>query len=585
MSLIINLEWDSSVNSAPSGFQAAIQQAASILDATFSNNITVNISVGWGEIGGATISSGAEGGPVDGTAIGYAQLVTDLKASSSSAADALAYASLPSSANPNGDGTIEVWNAQEKALGIIPANARALDGEVGFATSLPSDDWVGAALHELTHAMGRVSGYAPYGIEDLFRYADPGVPVYAGGTTAYFSIDGGATRVETFSNTSDYGDWSGNNSADPFNAFISPNSDALTEADLTTMDVIGFALAAPCFRAGTLIRTDRGEVPVEALRIGDLVHTRASGVGAIKWIGHRRIDCRRHPDQRLVLPVRIGAGAFADGMPCRDLWLSPDHAVAVDGALIPIRLLVNGATIVQETNSRHVHYCHIELERHDILFAEGLPAESYLDTGNRRMFTNADAPLSLHPDLAEANEQVRRAAGSCAKLAVRADEVEPIWQRLATRAATLGRPVARPAAIIDPALILSAVGLDIEPVCVDDARYVFVLPPQVEGIQIKSRAGAAADLRPWLDDRRRLGVSIGRIILRNGAETTEVPVDHPSLMDGWHDVERDGARRWRWTDGSARLPVPAGTEVIEIHLAGSTEYPADTSVALQALAG
>jgi hypothetical protein len=236
-----------------------------------------------------------------------------------------------------------------------------------------------------------------YDIEDLFRHSAPDVAVYAGGTTAYFSIDGGATRVETFSNTSDYGDWSGSNSADPFNAFISPNADTLTAADLTTMDVIGFALAAPCFRAGTRIRTDRGERPVEALRIGDHVLTRSGDAAAIKWIGHRHIDCHRHPDKRLVLPVRIAAGAFADGMPCRDLWLSPDHAVAVDDALVPIRLLLNGATIVQEINSRQVHYFHIELERHDILFAEGLPAESYLDTGNRRMFTNADAPLSQRP--------------------------------------------------------------------------------------------------------------------------------------------------------------------------------------------
>ena len=74
------------------------------------------------------------------------------------------------------------------------------------------------------------------------------------------------------------------------------------------------------------------------------------------------------------------AGAFSEGAPRRDLLLSPDHAVYIDDVLIPIRYLVNGVSIVQQTVDA-VTYWHVELPEHDVLLAEGLPAESFLDTG------------------------------------------------------------------------------------------------------------------------------------------------------------------------------------------------------------
>ena len=99
-------------------------------------------------------------------------------------------------------------------------------------------------------------------------------------------------------------------------------------------------------------------------------------------------------------PIRIQAGAFAPNTPRRDLLLSPDHAVYVDGRLIPVRYLVNGASIAQvETDS--VTYWHVELDRHDVILAEGLAAESYLDTGNRSVFVKGapldDQPVALDP--------------------------------------------------------------------------------------------------------------------------------------------------------------------------------------------
>jgi collagen type I/II/III/V/XI/XXIV/XXVII alpha len=92
------------------------------------------------------------------------------------------------------------------------------------------------------------------------------------------------------------------------------------------------------------------------------------------------------------------AGAMGAGLPERDLRLSPDHAVYIDGALFEAKALVNAITIVQETDTKFVTYHHIELEWHDIMLAEGLATESYLDTGNRNMFEMNGGAVQLYPD-------------------------------------------------------------------------------------------------------------------------------------------------------------------------------------------
>jgi Hint domain len=84
-------------------------------------------------------------------------------------------------------------------------------------------------------------------------------------------------------------------------------------------------------------------------------------------------------------------------MPIRDLWVSPGHPLLVDGVLIQAQRLVNGASIAQIPFDR-VQYWHVELDSHDIVLAEGLPAERYLDTGNRTAFTNGGAFLEAYPD-------------------------------------------------------------------------------------------------------------------------------------------------------------------------------------------
>jgi len=156
-------------------------------------------------------------------------------------------------------------------------------------------------------------------------------------------------------------------------------------------------LGIACFASGTRIATVRGDVTVQSLRRGDRVVLAEGGSAPVVWLGHRRVRCRHHPRPDDVQPVRIAAHAFGLGRPARDLRLSPDHAVWVDGVLIPIRYLLNNATVRQE-NVSAVTYWHVELATHAILLAEALPAESYLDTGNRAAFANGGGVVWAFPD-------------------------------------------------------------------------------------------------------------------------------------------------------------------------------------------
>jgi hypothetical protein len=214
-----------------------------------------------------------------------------------------------------------------------------------------------------------------------------------------------------------------------------------TLSDLA-INVVGdntdITLAAPCFAAGSLIATDRGPIAVECLRVGDIVLTASGGRHPIQWIGQRYVVCRRHPNAASVWPVRIDRHAFAVDQPSRPLVLSPDHAVFVDSVLVPIKHLVNGRTIVQITVDT-VSYFHIELACHDILLAEGLPVESYLETGCRSAFSTGERVIQLHPDFEPNACHVSMVwdAFGYAPLVVDPRQLEDIRARLSDRAEML----------------------------------------------------------------------------------------------------------------------------------------------------
>lgn len=206
----------------------------------------------------------------------------------------------------------------------------------------------------------------------------------------------------------------------------SPNSNnEFADAVFSTVDVA----VNPCFAKGTRILTPRGEVAVENFAIGDLVITREGEELPIVWIGRRDVNIAAQLRPEIVRPVIIEAGALADGMPARNLTVSPDHALYLDGVLIPAKDLINWTTIRQNHSATSVIYYHLELPRHAVLFAEGTPAESFLDTGHRGVFDNAEEAVIALP----AAMQSRREAESCAPLCTSGPALEAIRQRIASR--------------------------------------------------------------------------------------------------------------------------------------------------------
>jgi glycosyltransferase involved in cell wall biosynthesis len=192
----------------------------------------------------------------------------------------------------------------------------------------------------------------------------------------------------------------------------------------------------PCYCEGTLILTDRGERPVEELAIGDSVITAHGALRPIRWIG-RRSYAGRFARGTHVLPIFFKAGALDADCPRRDLWVSPHHAMFLDGALIEAIDLVNGVSIFQAERVDRVDYFHIELDTHDIIVAEGALSESFVDDDSRGMFQNAHAFAALYPD------RPMQPARYCAPRIAFGAELEAARQRLAHWASI---PYRRPAA-------------------------------------------------------------------------------------------------------------------------------------------
>ena len=360
--------------------------------------------------------------------------------------------------------------------------------------------------------------------------------------------------------------WTNQGSSGGYTTFTQGNATVLVN------DEVSIA----CFAEGTRIQTPSGEMLVEDLRAGDLVNTHAGPGRAVRWIGHRRIDLLRHPNPSHAQPIRVRAGALGNGLPVRDLRLSPDHALFIDGALIPARLLVNGASIVSEAECRAVVYYHVELDAHDVLLAEGAPAESYLDTGNRAMFENGGLPLELHPMFE--NDQDLREAASCAPFLADPAGVEPIWRAIADRAESIGWALPSPADTTDdPDLRIVCGDRTIKPSVTKDGRYLFAIPRMEGPVRLVSRSACPCNARPWVEDRRRLGVRVRRLMLRGADDAIEVAMDDPALALGWWATEWDDQGPTRWTGGNAVLPMlDAG--VLEVRLADTLAYRTTTDV-------
>jgi hypothetical protein len=333
-----------------------------------------------------------------------------------------------------------------------------------------------------------------------------------------------------------------------------------------------------CYVAGTRILTPRGPIGVETIVEGDTVIAMVDGqpvVQTVKWVGYRRIVLDRHPRGSELAPIRIRRGALGPDLPARDLLVSPPHGIYIDGKLIPAKLLVNGMTIMRETRLKSVEYYHVELDRHAIIVAEGIQAESYLDTGNRAFFSNGGLALLLHPEFHINAGLACWKTDACAPLEVRPDAVRPIWDRFATRAMAIGYVRPEHVTTTEADIHLLAQGRRIDPVSIDGQRYTFIVPSCGSPVELASRTVVPSEITPYLDDPREIGVAVREVVVRGLTDRREYAADHPALAPGWHAPERLGSSIWRWTNGRGVLPIEAthqGPFIVEVLVSETTTY-------------
>ena len=283
----------------------------------------------------------------------------------------------------------------------------AVDGG-GSVTFTTSDTPTSGSQYLVTGVTGAINGSSITGL------GAPGTQVYAATVNnildtsvspayGYISSGGGVTfstadgSTYSFAHEPSYTDPMGTT---PETFWVRQTDPSLSiQSDTPTAYTTSAPISA-CFTPNTLISTPTGSTPVQDLHIGDLILNHAGDSVTVKWIGAQRF----HPAfGQEHLPVRISAGALGNNLPLRDLYVSPGHALYIDHCLlIDAKALVNGTTITQVTQwEGDVEYFHIETEHHEIILAEGTPAETFMDNVSRTCFNNYSEYESLYPQATE----------------------------------------------------------------------------------------------------------------------------------------------------------------------------------------
>ena len=217
--------------------------------------------------------------------------------------------------------------------------------------------------------------------------------------TADFALNSGDTLSETYNSSTGVLTVTDINSGASLNLNL-----GLTGGDpasyLTVSGSTGELTLTLCFYPGTALATPSGEIKVEDIVAGDLLMT-ANGAKPVRWIGQSHIHTG-FADPLRSLPIRIRQGALGGGLPVRDLLISPDHAIAIDGVLVQASALVNGSSIIRDYDvPEQFTYYHVELDSHELLLAEGIEAESFVDNVDRMHFHNWDDRTAPETAIAE----------------------------------------------------------------------------------------------------------------------------------------------------------------------------------------
>lgn len=310
-----------------------------------------------------------------------------------------------------------------------------------------------------------------------------------------------------------------------------------------------------CFLKDSLIKTQNGYMPVQNITSGEMVSVFIDGTEEQKevvWAGTAHVVVNANlPEDQAGYPVRILKNAISENVPFKDMLITPEHCLFVEGKFIPARMLVNGRSIYYDTSITSYDYYHIETEKHSVIMADGMLTESYLDTGNRCNFRQAGKVIRI------GGKQKNWQKDAAAPLGVQRDFVEPIFQKIEEKAKDLGiEDRAAPKILMkDPDLkLVTNSGATIYPFKKSENIYSFMLPAGVESVRVVSRSSRPSDvIGPFVDDRRQMGVAVGKIHFGSVWVSQQVQ-EHlaPSKPEGWHDM---GLQDCAWTDGNAFLPL------------------------------
>jgi uncharacterized repeat protein (TIGR03803 family) len=328
-------------------------------------------------------------------------------------------------------------------------------------------------------------------------------------------------------------------------------SDAGTVFELTDS---GFVI---CFLPGTQIATPDGERAIEHLRVGDTVITLRGEVRPIIWIGEGRVRAP-HGSSGMATPIIVRKGALADDVPYRDLHVTKGHSLYIDDVLIPVEFLVNHRSILWDDEAEEVTLYHIELASHDVLLANGAPAETYRDDGNRWLFHNASSGRGISPQ------------PPCAPVLTGGAVVDTIWRQLLDRAG----PRSTLSLTEDHDLHMRIDGVRVDAIERNNNMHVFRLVMRPRTARIRSRAAVPQELG-FARDPRLLGVAVSQIVVANRRRQRKLAAADARLAEGFHTFEPDNGIRW--TDGDAAVPGELfadmdGPYLLMLHLGGMTRY-------------
>ncbi|MQR98161.1 Hint domain-containing protein [Gluconobacter aidae] len=314
---------------------------------------------------------------------------------------------------------------------------------------------------------------------------------------------------------------------------------------------------APCFLAGSMIRTPEGDVAVETLRLGSAVVAFVNGEAierTVSWIGRAHKVARTGlGDAEAGYPVRIMKDAIAQGVPYKDMLVTPEHCLFINGGFIPARMLVNGRSVIYDRAFAAYDYFHVETAEHSVIMADGMLTESYLDTGNRRSFRQEGTVVSLGGRERNWNDD------AAAPLVVSREVVEPVFREIEARAIAAGLEniIEAPALTEESGLhLVTSTGQTIHLVRTANGRAMFMIPSDVTEVRLVSRTFRPSEtVGPFMDDRRQLGVLVGDVTLFDSGDTIRIDQHLTDAgLAGW-DVQDDAAARW--TNGNAVLSLTA----------------------------